>query len=298
MNLDRIRAMADGRHAIFRTREPLAAHLSIRIGGPPAFYLRPASWASAEGLLLDLWSEGCPFKILSGGTNLLASDRPMDFGVLHLRRLGGSARWSGTAVEADADVPLPALAAEAVKRSLGGLEGMAGIPGTVGGAAVMNAGAFGGDMARVLRRVGLVEPDRGLTWHDASEFTLGYRSTDIPSRGVVARVELELAPGDPAVLRAAFDAAKERRLATQPWREATAGSVFKNPEGDFAGRVLERLGFKGKRRGAAGFSDLHANFLVNHGGATFADAFGLCEDARKAAADAGTSLAYEMEVWT
>jgi UDP-N-acetylmuramate dehydrogenase len=108
---------------------------------------------------------------------------------------------------------------------------------------------------------------------------------------------MRLAPGDGAALSARFESLKARRLATQPWTEPTAGSVFKNPPGDFAGRILESLGFRGRQRGGARFSERHANFLVNAGGASFADAWGLCEEARGAAAAAGHALEYEMEVW-
>jgi UDP-N-acetylmuramate dehydrogenase len=115
--------------------------------------------------------------------------------------------------------------------------------------------------------------------------------------GVAAGCRFRLEASDVEDVRRRAAAAREHRQASQPWRDATAGSVFKNPPGDHAGRVLEALGFKGKRRGGAGFSGLHANFLVNHGGSSFADAFGLCEEARDAALGAGVSLSYELEIW-
>jgi UDP-N-acetylmuramate dehydrogenase len=277
--------------------EPLSRHLTLGIGGVVPFYARPADWKSAEALLLGLWEEGVPFRILGGGSNLLVAEGPLPFGAVQLTRLGGDVRWSGLAAEADADVPLPALAAESVRRGLSGLEGMGGIPGTVGGAVVMNAGAFGNDMARVLDAVALIERGRGLTWHPAADFTLEYRQTNISDKGVVAACRLAFAEGDAAELATRFGEAKARRNATQPWREATAGSVFRNPPGSFAGKILDGLGFRGKRRGNVGFSETHANFLVNHGGGRFEDAFGLCEEARAAAAGLGFLLEYEMEVW-
>lgn len=297
MSLERIRRLSEELGCVFAQREPLSPHVTLGIGGRALFYVKPASWSAAERVLMALWEEDLPFRVLGGGSNLLVADGDLPFGVVHLRRLGGTVRWAGTKAEADADVPLPALAAESVRRGLAGLEGMGGVPGTLGGAVVMNAGAFGNEVSRILKEAGLIERGRGLTWRPASEFTLGYRRTDIAGRGVLAACRLGFFHEDAAALLARFEEAKARRNATQPWKEATAGSVFKNPPGDHAGRVLEALGFKGRRWGDAGFSSLHANFLVNCGGASFEDAWGLCEEARRAAEGYGIALEYEMEVW-
>lgn len=297
MDLERARHLALETGCHYSEAEPLACHLRLGIGGVPAFYLKPETWAAADRALVGLWAIGAPFKILGGGSNLMADDGPLPFGVVHLQRLGGRMVWGASSVEANADVPLPALASESVRRGLGGLEGMGGVPGTVGGAAVMNAGAFGNDMAAVLTGVALIEPAAGMRWHAASDFHFEYRGSDVAASGVVQGCRMTFTPGDPGELKARFEQARNRREATQPWRAATAGSVFKNPPGGAAGRLLEELGFKGRRRGAAGFSELHANFLVNHGGASFADAFTLCEEARDAAAKSGVALQYEMEIW-
>ncbi len=298
MDAERVGLLARELGCTFSTEEPLAKHLSLGIGGAPEFYVRPGGWAEAAKVLGALWASGLPFRILGSGSNLMAADGRLPFGVVHLARLGGRMRWEGSTVEADADVPMPALASESVRRGLVGLEGMGGIPGTVGGAVVMNAGAFGNDVAAVITDVALIGRDGALLWHPAAEFSFAYRRSDVKERGVIAGCRMAFGTGDPVALRLKFDEVKARREATQPWRAATAGSVFKNPPGDAAGRLLEELGFKGRRRGAAGFSELHANFLVNHGGATFADAVALCEEARSAAKSAGVALEYEMEIWT
>jgi len=297
MDLERVRALAREHGCTYSEAEPLAKFLRLGIGGIPAFIVRPGTWSAAERVLAALWDWGSPFKVLGGGSNLMADDGPLPFGVVHLSRMGGRMLWTESGVEAEADVPMPALAAESARRGLGGLEGMAGVPGTVGGAVIMNAGAFGNDMAAVLDGVALIEPGLGRRWHPASDFAFGYRSSSVARLGVVAGCRLTFFPEDPALLSARFAEAKARREASQPWRAATAGSVFKNPPSEAAGRLLEALGFKGRRRGAAGFSERHANFLVNHGGALFSDAFALCEEARAAAAEAGTTLEYEMEIW-
>jgi UDP-N-acetylmuramate dehydrogenase len=298
MGAERVGLLARELGCTFSTEEPLSRHLALGIGGTPEFYVRPTGWEEAARILTSLWASDRPFKILGSGSNLLAADGRLPFGVVHLSRLGGRMRWEGATVQADADVPMPALASESVRRGLRGLEGMGGIPGTVGGAVVMNAGAFGNDVAAVLTDVALIEPGAGLRWHPAADFSFAYRRSDVKARGIIASCRMAFADGDPVALRLRFDEVKAKREVTQPWRAATAGSVFKNPPGDAAGRLLDELGFKGRRMGSAGFSELHANFLVNHGGATFADAFALCEEARAAAAAAGVSLEYEMEIWT
>ncbi|MGC8763366.1 MAG: UDP-N-acetylmuramate dehydrogenase [Acidobacteriota bacterium] len=297
MGLERLSARARELGASFEEPFPLAPVLSLGIGGEALFRIRPPRWEAVPALLEALGDEGVPFRVLSGGSNILAADGALPFGILHLRGLGGTIRWSGPEAEADADVPLPRLAGESVRRGLAGLEGLGGVPGTVGGAAVMNAGAFGCEVGKVLSAVRLAEAEGGMAWHPASRFTFRYRSSDLRGRGVVCACRFLLAEDDREAVERRYAEAQERRKASQPWREPTLGSVFKNPPGDYAGRILEALGFKGRRRGRAGFSERHANFLVNYGGASFAEAFGLAEEARLAAEAAGFALEYEMEVW-
>lgn len=297
MDRDALRTLARDHAAEVRFGEPLSRHTSLGIGGEAEFFLRPSGWACVPDLLEALWSSGVPFRVLAGGTNLLVEDGPLGFGVLALRRLGGSARWEASGAEVDADLPLPALCAGASRLGLSGLEGMEGVPGTVGGGLAMNAGAFGCEMAKVVAEVRLVERGRGVVTRSPSELGFAYRTSSLRALGVAVGCRIDLAPSEAEQVRRRVAEARERRRATQPWREATAGSVFKNPPGDQAGRVLEKLGFKGARRGGASFSELHANFLTNAGGATFADAFGLCEEARGVAEGAGVRLDYEVEIW-
>ena len=297
MDRDALRALAGDHGAEVRFGEPLARHTSLGIGGDAEFFIRPSGWESVAGLLGDLWAAGAPFRILSGGTNLLVEDGPLGFGVVALSKLGGAVRWDGRSAEVDADLPLPALCAQASRLGLSGLEGMEGIPGTVGGGLVMNAGAFGCEMAKVATEVLVVHRGAVAAWLPAKDLGFGYRSSSLRELGVAAGCRISLTPSDPEGVRRLASEARARRQATQPWREATAGSVFKNPPGDFAGRVLEQLGFKGRRRGAAAFSTTHANFLTNLGGATFVDAFGLCEEARGVASRSGVRLSYEVEIW-
>ena len=137
MDLERVRHLALEPGCTYSEGESLAKHLRLGIGGVPTFYVRPGTWAAAERALLGLWAQDTPFKVLGGGSNLMAGDGPLPFGVVHLTRLGGGMRWGNSGVEVDADVPMPALVAESVRRGLAGLDGMGGVPGTVGGAVVI-----------------------------------------------------------------------------------------------------------------------------------------------------------------
>lgn len=297
MDREALCALAESHGAGVRFGEPMACHTSLGIGGEAEFFIRPAGWDSVPALMEALWVTGLPFRVLGGGTNLLVEDGPLGFGVLALGRCGGSVRWDGSEADADADVPLPALCVQASRRGLSGLEGMEGIPGTVGGGLVMNAGAFGCEMGKVVREVSLVQRGAGLVRRPAEDFRFDYRSSTVRGAGVAAACRLRLEPADMDEVRRRAGAARDRRRASQPWREATAGSVFRNPAGDHAGRILESLGFRGSERGNATFSRVHANFIVNRGGATFADAFSLCEAAREAALRSGVTLEYEVEIW-
>ncbi|MGB9872029.1 MAG: UDP-N-acetylmuramate dehydrogenase, partial [Anaerolineae bacterium] len=182
-------------------------------------------------------------------------------------------------VWAEAGAPMAALARETVARGLAGLEWAAGLPGTVGGAVVGNAGAFGGDVASVLRSITLLETDGGVTERPATWMEFAYRESRIkrmphPERPVVLAATFGLSPGDPAALTARMEEILAWRRTRHP-SGATMGSTFKNPPGNHAGRLIEAAGLKGYRIGGAMVSDLHANFLINTGSATAADVMAL-----------------------
>ncbi len=297
MRRSRISDLAEKHETEVRWNELLSKHTSLRIGGRTLFFLRPKAWGRFPSLLHALWDLAPPFRILAGGTNLLVEDGDLGFGVLCLSKCGGSARWEGNSVEADADVPLAVLSAQAARRGLCGLEGLEGIPGTLGGGLVMNAGAWGQDLSGVVTSVALVRPGLGMAWVPAEECGFRYRGSRIPALGIAVGCRMRLTLGDSDEIRARCGEIRAKRRASQPQGCSTAGSVFKNPPGDHAGRILEELEYKGKRRGSAGFSEKHANFLVNHGGANFEEAFGICEEAKSAAASAGTPLDYEIRIW-
>jgi UDP-N-acetylmuramate dehydrogenase len=218
---------------------------------------------------------------LGAGTNLLVSDRGMRGLVVRLGRGFEKIDIDGRHVSAGAAAQFGALVEAVVERGLAGLEFGEGIPGTVGGGLVMNAGAFGGELARVVTSVHGVTNQGELKRLTPEEVKFAYRRTELPAGFIITRVEFELAEGDREALRTRVAELKEKRASRQPRGYPNAGSIFKNPPADFAGRLLEGCGLKGERMGGAAFSERHANFIVNLGDARAAEVRALIDLARK-----------------
>ena len=214
-----------------------------------------------------------PF-LLGRGTNLLVSDRGLDTLVIKTaERMTSIRRLDDVTLEADAGVLLSRLAVYAQQAGLAGLEFAHGIPGSLGGAVCMNAGAYGGEMKQVLRSAAVLFPEEGIRALSCEELSLSYRHsllTEHPE-AVVLYAEFELTPGDPETIRAAMRELMAKRKASQPLEWPSAGSTFKRPEGHFAGTLIDQCGLKGLTVGGAQVSEKHAGFLINRGGATFAD---------------------------
>lgn len=249
---------------------PLSELVSFRVGGPAAFVLQPRD----EGVLcraLELChEESSPVVLLGNGTNVLPSDEGFPGLVLLLSGDGKAPVFAGETVTVGAGCSLTALAKESVQRGLMGLERLCGIPGTVGGAAAMNAGAYGGEIKNVLKRVRLYR-DGAFVWEDARPEDMGYRRSPYTwPRTVVTAAELRLVPDDGTAAAVMADCMKKRRE-KQPLNLPSAGSTFKRPEGHFAGALIEGCGLKGCSMGGAQVSQLHAGFIVNRGGATAGD---------------------------
>jgi UDP-N-acetylmuramate dehydrogenase len=281
--------------ARLRIGAPLAELTSFRIGGPADALLAVESEDELRAAMAAAWRVRVPAFCLGAGTNLLVSDRGVRGLVVHLGEGFRSLEFDGVKVRAGAAAQFGALVLEAVERGLKGLEFGEGIPGSVGGSLVMNAGAFGGEIARVVRLVhGVDEQGRSLALSGA-EVKFSYRRTELPPRFVITRVDFELERGDREQLRARVAEIKARRAARQPRGLPNAGSIFKNPPGAFAGRLLESAGLKGARLGAAAFSTEHANFIVNLGGARAEDVRGLIELAQSRVKEQ-SGVALEAEV--
>jgi len=258
---------------------PMSRHTSFHTGGDARRMAFPSK--PEQVVILMEFARECGARplVIGNGTNLLAPDEGLDRLVIDmtegLNRLETGAEES--TIGAESGVPLSRLADFAQKRGLAGLEFAHGIPGTVGGAMCMNAGAYGGEMAQVTRSVTLLDPACGVRTLSGEEMRFGYRRsilTDNPG-WVVLRAEFFLTPGDPAEIRARMEELMARRRASQPLEYPSAGSTFKRPEGYFAGTLIDQCGLKGLTVGGAQVSEKHAGFVINRGGATTADILAL-----------------------
>jgi UDP-N-acetylmuramate dehydrogenase len=254
----------------------LADYTTWRVGGKAQWFAEPESRAQLQSLLAWAVESQLPWGVIGAGSNLLISDRGLAGLTLCNRHLQGVQLEASTGlIEAEAGEPIPSLARRAARAGLAGLEWAVGIPGTVGGAAVMNAGAQGGCTAEVLHSVTVVDPQRPEQAFElrAQELDFDYRHSRLQQEPlVVLAARFQLQPGhDPAAVSQRTSANLHSRTSTQPYQQPSCGSVFRNPEPQKAGQLIEALGLKGLRVGGAEVSPIHANFIVNTGGATATD---------------------------
>jgi UDP-N-acetylmuramate dehydrogenase len=266
-----------------RFAEPLSRHTSFRIGGPADAWIEVSSAAELLGVQRTARTHGVPLAVLGIGTNVLVADRGVRGIVVKLGRALGQFDWQPTPdgawqVRAGAAAPFKKLVMDAAGRGLTGLEFAEGIPGSIGGGLLMNAGAFGGEISHCVTGIVVVDPEGGERHLPRAELRFGYRRFDLPADHVVTHVDFALAVGQPEVIRAVMAEAKRKRDKKQPLGFPNAGSVFRNPPGEFAGKLIEAAGLKGRRVGGAMISEQHANFIVNCGGATAADVKRLMDD--------------------
>ncbi len=255
-----------------RPAAPLARLTTLRIGGPAELLVDVASERALVALLRAIDAAGAPFQLLGLGSNVLAPDDGLPGVVARLTGELRRVRLRGRRVSAGAGAPLAQVARKAAKAGLGGLEALSGFPSTVGGAVFMNAGCYGVEIRDVLRSARLVGRDGARRRVTVADLEPAYRSTNLKASGeIVTRALFELVPGEPAALQARIDELNARRWQSLPSGVANAGSVFRNPPGDYAGRLLDACGLKGTRAGAAEISPRHANVIVNTGGATARD---------------------------
>jgi UDP-N-acetylmuramate dehydrogenase len=258
--------------------EPLAPKTSMRIGGPAAAYAVVSDVPSLVALLAWCTRENVAWTILGLGSNVLVSDA--GFAGVVVRLAGEFTRISvaGTTIRAGGAAPIVAVCREAARAGLAGAEALVGVPGTVGGAVRMNAGTKV-EIGDLVRRVEVVVAGEEVQTYTLPRFA--YRSSTLDRRAVVCAAELELQAGDTRGVQAELLRHIERRNATQPLELPNSGSIFRNPAGDYAARLIESAGCKGLRVGGAQVSEKHANFIVNRGGATCADVMALIEEVRK-----------------
>jgi UDP-N-acetylmuramate dehydrogenase len=251
---------------------PLAPMTSFRLGGPAALYLEAASLEDVSAVGRAMSESRLPLLVIGKGSNLLVGDQGFPGIVL---RLGKPFRWAardGERLSAGAAMPLPALAGVALSHHLSGLEFGVAIPASLGGSVRMNAGAHGHSLDEVVESVEIFRTDRvRLETIPSGEAGFRYRESDLPEGGIVTAATVRLGREDPVAIRRAMDEAREWRRATQPLAEPNCGSVFKNPPGDHAARLIEAVGGKTLAVGAARVSTKHSNFIVAGPGATAED---------------------------
>jgi len=268
-----------------RLGEPLARYTSIKIGGPADYFFEVESRAALSQTLQLLDRYGVSFCLLGKGSNVLVSDLGVRGAVLHLGREFQQMEWreedGKVLVMVGAAYPVTRLVREAVRRGYRGLEFAEGIPGSVGGALVMNAGAYGSEMEKIVDRVEGVSRKGEPVHLDRREMVFSYRDAHLPPGTIVTQVRIRLEKGKVEEARIKLRELVARRKKSQPSGYPNSGSMFRNPPGDFAGRLIEAAELKGKRIGKAEISQRHANFIVNLGGARAEDVRGLMEMARK-----------------
>jgi UDP-N-acetylmuramate dehydrogenase len=281
-----------------RSGFPIGPMTTFRIGGPAALFVEAEDDAALAAVSAARAQAAVPVAVIGKGSNLLVADGGFDGIVV---RLGRGFRWAARAggeITAGGAMPLPALAGVALRHGLAGLEFGVAIPASLGGAVKMNAGAHGGSIADVVERVEAFSLDEAARRTiPAAEAGFAYRRSSLPADAIVIGATAGLRPGNADAIRAAMDEAREWRRRTQPLAEPNCGSVFKNPDGDHAARLVEAAGAKGLRVGGARVSEKHANFIVADPGATAADVWALIDRVRALVVDeAGVRLEPEVQV--
>jgi UDP-N-acetylmuramate dehydrogenase len=280
-----------------RRGEKLARHTTFGVGGPADLFLTVRSAEALAKATNAAHEAAVPMFVLGSGSNILVADAGIRGLVLDNR--ARAEQGEGTLIRVESGASFAAFARRMCRLGLEGLTWAVGIPGTIGGAVVYNAGAYGGCLADVLRRVRLQLPGNGDQWVDAAELGLVYRGSAF-TRGqvggkAVLEAELELAPGDAQALLAQANAYDQKRLTAQP-RGRNAGSTFKNPPESPAWKLIESVGMRGMKRGEAAISDKHCNFFVNEGNAAAADvAWLIAEAQRRVKEQFGVTLEREVE---
>lgn len=282
-----------------RTEAPLAPFTTWRIGGPAEILATPEDAVDLVHAVRWANASGTPWRILGNGSNLLIRDEGVRGLVLRLRRTLDGIHVDGTSIVAGAGASFPAVANAAAVHGLAGLEFAAGIPGSVGGAVVMNAGWHQYETGNVVARVDFLTREGERESWPRERCAFGYRTSAFKGRpGIVLEATFGLAQDDPDAVRARLDGFAASRKQNQPTELPSCGSVFLKPPGDFAGRLIEAAGLKGAREGAIEVSPKHANFFVNLGGGTARDVLALVARVEREVSERfGVKLHREFEVW-
>ena len=254
------------------TDEPMSRHTTFRVGGPADFFVTSKAKEEVRDVIRVCKEAGMPYYIIGNGSNLLVSDAGYRGVIIQIYKEMNEVKVEGDLVKAQAGALLSRIAAKALGAELTGFEFASGIPGTIGGACVMNAGAYGGEMKDVLESVTVLTGEGEIIELGRNELELGYRTSVIAKKGyIVLGAVLKLERGDGEKIKTYMDELKEKRVTKQPLEYPSAGSTFKRPEGYFAGKLIEDAGLRGFQVGGAQVSEKHCGFVINRDHATAAD---------------------------
>lgn len=254
------------------TDEPMSRHTTFRVGGPADFFVTPKAKEEVRDVIRICKEAGMPYYIIGNGSNLLVSDAGYRGVIVQIYKKMNEVKVEGDLVKAQAGALLSGIAAKALGAELSGFEFASGISGTIGGACVMNAGAYGGEMKDVLESVTVLTGEGKIIELGRNELELGYRTSVIAKKGyIVLGAVLKLERGDGEKIKTYMDELKEKRVTKQPLEYPSAGSTFKRPEGYFAGKLIEDAGLRGFQVGGAQVSEKHCGFVINRDHATAAD---------------------------
>lgn len=262
----------------YTKEEPLKKHTTFRIGGAAKYFFTPKNSTEIYDIICYCREKHMPYYILGNGSNVLFSDDGYDGAVINIYNSMNDISVIGESIYAMAGALLSKIAVTAKDNDLHGMEFAAGIPGTIGGAMVMNAGAYGGEMKDIVSYVDILDIDGNIKKYSCEEMCFGYRKSIVSSDMVVVGAELKLQKGDRMQIEAEMERLKQLRVSKQPLEYPSAGSTFKRPEGYFAGKLIEDTGLKGYRVGDAMVSEKHCGFVINCGNATCNDVKALIGD--------------------
>lgn len=278
MRVDSLISLASEQKIEYRENEAMALHTSFKLGGKADIFLRPQTAEQLRSILSCVRTEKIPCFILGNGSNLLVSDEGIEGAVVNTAGLNRLKLTGECEIYAEAGASLAALCVFAKENSLTGLEFAYGIPGSVGGALYMNAGAYGGDMSQVVASAESLDAALNTVVRDIEELDLGYRKSVYKTNGeVITGVTFKLKKGDREEISAAMNSFITKRKTGQPLEFPSAGSTFKRPEGYFAAALIDECGLKGRSVGGAMVSEKHAGFVINYDKATCNDVLGLIE---------------------
>ena len=277
--------------------EPLCRHTTFRIGGPAKYFFMPENVEELRNIIDYCRANDERYMILGNGSNVLFSDEGFDGFLIQIYNNMNRVTVQDDTIYAEAGALLSKVAATARDNSLGGMEFAAGIPGTIGGAVVMNAGAYGGEMKDIIEYVDILEADGSVKRYSCDEMGFGYRRSIVDSNRVVLGASIKLAHADIAAINEKMSSLKDARVSKQPLEYPSAGSTFIRPKGYFAGKLIEDSGLKGYKVGGAMVSDKHCGFVINYDKATAKDVLQLIADIKRIVNDKyGVMLEPEVRI--